>query len=80
LEALQRSAEAAKKLAQDFSGNLALFCRAASLLGAVSGLLGTDPEILKQDALADPPPACTVELVLIDGKWRLQSVGDFFSD
>lgn len=79
LEALQRSAETAKQLAQDFSGNLALFCHAASLLGAVSGLLAADPEILKADVPADPLPACTVELVLSRGTWHLQAIMNFFS-
>jgi hypothetical protein len=71
-QTLQRSAATAIQLAQDFRGNLALFGHGASLLGAASGLLGTDPELLKADALADPPPSCTAEIVLTGGKWRLQ--------
>jgi hypothetical protein len=67
-QALQRSAATAIQLAQDFKGNLALFGHGASLLGAVSGLLDTDPEILKAGALSDPPPSCTAEIVLIGGR------------
>ena len=78
-EALQRSAETARQLTQDFSGNLALFGHVASLLGVVSGLLDTDPEILKDDALADPPPSCTAEIVLAGGTWHLQSIMNFFN-
>jgi broad specificity phosphatase PhoE len=78
-QALQRSAATAILLAQDFTGNLALFGHGASLLGAVSGLLGTDPEILKNDALANPPPSCTAEIVLIGGRWHLQSVRNYLA-
>jgi broad specificity phosphatase PhoE len=79
LEALQRSAETARQLTHDFSGNLALFGHGASLLGAVSGLLDADPEILKDGALAAPPPSCTAEIVLIGGRWRLQSVRNYLA-
>lgn len=79
MEALHRSADTARQLAKDFSGNLALFGHGASLLGAVSGLLDMDPEILNYGALAPPPPSCTAELVLVGGKWRLKSVTNYLA-
>jgi broad specificity phosphatase PhoE len=79
-EALQRSGEAALRLTQDFSGNLAVFGHGASMLGAVAGLLRMDPEPLKSGTLANPPPSCIAEVVLAGGKGRLHSVRNFFTN
>jgi len=68
-EALRRSGETARALAAEFEGGLAMVGHGASVLGALTALLGVGP----RDA-PDLGYGCLVELVQEDGRWTCGSL------
>jgi broad specificity phosphatase PhoE len=72
-EALGRSGETARRLAEEFVGDLLLVGHGASVLGATAGLAG-------RPALAGLPaevPRCSVVKLVQDGEaWRLELACD----
>lgn len=68
-EALRRAGETARSLAGEFDGSLAMVGHGASVLGAISALLGTDPR-----EMPDLGYGCLIELVQEHSGWTRGSI------
>lgn len=72
-EALERSGETARRLAEEFAGDLLLVGHGASVLGATAGLLGRPAHA----HLPAEVPCCSVVKLVRDGEgWKLELACD----
>jgi len=75
-EALLRSARVARRLASEFPGDLLLVGHGASVIGAVSGLLGELGSAGVRESLRELPYASLVQLVERGATWTLGRCAD----
>lgn len=64
-----RTAETARQLVAEFSGNILLVGHGASVLGSATGLVGSNPKITAS-------LCCLVKLVRESDRWRMELNGD----
>jgi broad specificity phosphatase PhoE len=74
-EALLRAGDTARRLVEDFGGDLLLVGHGASVIGAAAGLLGIAPARVGS-VLPEPPYGSLSRLAATGGGWRLALAAD----